>query len=111
MRTADVDEKKNGGVATPKKRGRKPLPRLSPCGRFKREFCDRGLSGLMEGCRSDRSAMRRVGRQNCAVLQCLAERGLAACEQCSHRPCVFQDNLDQVCPAGSAMEKGRTWRL
>src|SRR5574340_415449 len=95
----------------PRRRGRKPLPRLSPCGRFKREFCDRGLSGLMEGARSDRTAMRRVGRRNCAILQCLEERGFPSCEQCTHAPCVFQDKLDQICPAGSATEKGRSWRL
>ena len=86
-------------------------PRQAACGRFRRDFCDQGLAGLLEGCRSDRTAMRRVGRQNCAILQCLEERGLITCEQCTTTPCVFQENLDQVCPAGSATEEGRTWRL
>ncbi len=86
-------------------------PRLSACGRFKREFCDQGLAGLLEGCRSDRAAMRRIGRQNCAILQCLEERGLASCTQCDVAPCVFQDKLDQICPAGTAVEQGRSWRL
>jgi len=100
---------KNGDETPRPARSRRP--RLSACARFKREFCEQGLAGLLEGCRSDRAAMRRVGRQNCAILQCLEERGLSSCTQCDVAPCVFQDKLDQICPAGTAVERGRAWRL
>ncbi len=102
---------KESQVSEPRRRGRKPLPRESPCGRFKREFCERGLAGLLEGARSDRSAMRRVGRQNSAILQCLEERSLPACDQCAHYPCVLQANVDHICPATRAQDKDRSWRL
>ncbi len=104
-----VNAKDNGEEQVREKRPRRP--RLSACGRFKRDFCEQGLAGLLEGCRSDRAAMRRIGRQNCAILQCLEERGLASCTQCDVAPCVFQDRLDQICPAGTAVERGRSWRL
>jgi redox-sensing transcriptional repressor len=105
VKTSDV--KIRGKAAEPATR----KPRLSPCGRFRRDFCERGLSGLLEGCRTDRAAMKRIGRQNCAILQCLEERSLSSCTQCEARPCVFQDRLDQLCPASSAIARGRAWRL
>ena len=103
---------KKAGAAT--RAGRKPTSTGSlpaACARFAREFCERGLAGLLRGCASDRTAIRRVGRQNCAVLQCLSERHLPSCEQCRNQPCVLQDNLAAVCPAGRATEEGRSWRL
>jgi redox-sensing transcriptional repressor len=57
--------------------------------------------------------MRRVGRQHCAVFQCIEEQGLASCGQCAEAPCAFHEHLSRVCPAGQApvARPGESWRL
>jgi redox-sensing transcriptional repressor len=88
--------------------------RISACGLFKRQICEGYLSALLEGCRTDKVAVRRVGRQNCAVFECVEERGIASCAQCSEYPCIFHDNLERICPGGAELresEEARVWRL
>jgi len=57
--------------------------------------------------------MRRVGRQNCAIFQCIEERGLVSCLQCVEGPagCVFHEQLDRICPAGAPPVLRQAWRL
>jgi len=85
--------------------------RGAACGLLPRDYCERYLSGLLRGGRSDRIAIRRVARQNCAVVQCMEERGLASCSQCAEAPCAFHEQLDRICPAGASPAQGHSWRL
>ncbi len=92
----------------------RPIRHLSPCGILTRVECERHLAPLLEGSRADKVAMRRVGRQNCAVFQCLEERGAACCLHCPEHPCVFHEHLDRICPGGNgiALESpSRSWRV
>jgi len=87
---------------------------LAPCGLVKRADCERHLAALLEGSRADRVALRRVGRQNCAIFQCLEERGAACCLHCAEHPCVFHEHLDRICPGGNGLaleSPSRSWRV
>ena len=88
------------------KRSRK---RMAACGDLPREICEQYLSSLLHGARSDKLAMRRVARQNCAIFQCMEERGLASCGKCAEgmAGCVFHGQLDRICPAGVSSALGR----
>jgi redox-sensing transcriptional repressor len=86
---------------------------MAACGDVPREVCERYLSSLLRGARSDRLAMRRVARQNCAISQCIEERGLVSCLQCREGPagCVFHEQLDRICPAAVDPGEAQAWRL
>ena len=87
--------------------------RMAACGDLPREVCEQYLSSLLHGARSDKAAMRRVARQNCAIFQCMDERGLVSCGQCAEgmARCVFHEQLDRICPAGVSSATARVWRL
>jgi redox-sensing transcriptional repressor len=86
---------------------------MAACGDLPRELCEQYLSSLLHGVRSDKLAMRRVARQNCAICQCMEERGLASCRQCAEGKagCVFHEQFDRICPAGVSSETAQAWRL
>jgi len=86
---------------------------MAACGDLPRETCEQYLSSLLHGVRSDKLAMRRVARQNCAIFQCMDERGLISCGQCAEglARCVFHEQLDRICPAGVSPATARAWRL
>lgn len=85
--------------------------RAAVCLTVAQSVCDRNLSRLLEGCRADRAAIRRVGRQHCAIIQCVEERGLPSCAQCAEHPCIFHENFGRICPAAYAEGEDLAWRL
>lgn len=99
--------------ATSPATGRRARRSLAACGDVPREVCEQYLSGLLQGARSDRLALRRVARQNCAIFQCIEERGLVSCLQCREgvAECVFHEQLDRICPAEVSPGEAQSWRL
>ena len=96
------------------RRRRVTARQLAPCGLTKRQTCEAELARFLEGCRVDKVALRRVGRQNCAIFECVDERGLAGCGQCREHPCVFHEKAERICPGQSGRTEdgeGRAWRL
>lgn len=87
--------------------------RMAPCGKVSRAECEAGLAALLAGCRADRVAVRRVGRRNCALFQCVEERGLAHCTQCPKHGCAFHRNLERICPVGRELPptEPSAWKL
>jgi len=103
---------KNGrGAARKRTATQAGSPRAAVCLTVARSVCDKSLSRLLEGCRADRAAIRRVGRQHCAIVQCAEERGLPSCGQCEEHPCIFHEHLDRICPGAYAGGEGLAWRL
>ncbi len=87
--------------------------RMAPCGMVSRTECEAGLAALLEGCRADKVAVRRVGRHNCALFQCVEERGIAYCKQCPRYGCAFHRNLERICPIDREQPASEpsTWKL
>lgn len=73
---------------------------MAPCGLVARAQCETGLAALLDGCRADKVALRRVGRQHCAIYQCVEERGIAYCKECDRYGCKLHKNLERICPLG-----------
>jgi len=92
---------------------RQSRKRMAACGGLPRDLCEQYLAGLLRGARSDKLAMRRVARRNCAIFQCMEERGLVSCTQCGDgmASCVFHQQLDRICPAGVSPTAAQSWRL
>ncbi len=94
-------------------RERPRYQRMAPCGMVSRTECEAGLAVLLEGCRADKVAVRRVGRRNCALFQCVEERGIAYCKQCPKYGCAFHQNLERICPIGRELPQTEpsAWKL
>lgn len=88
-----------------------PMERvISACGIYDCLSCDHMSAGRCPGCGPGNEAVRRdTGSSVCRVYECVRERGIAHCGECTEQPCLLRRATELVCPLRGSLENERWW--